>query len=131
MLIAAWKGQEKMVKFLLKNGALVNQMSQQGLTPLCRGICGGSIEVMHTLIAAGADVNQVEKGITPLMFAVMHCDLELIEKILKAGAHATINALDEDGHNVLWYANIQLDFDENPEKFEIISLLETHGAQYL
>ena len=129
LVIAAKNGHNKMVKFLIKNGASINKISYDGLTPLCRGICSGSKELVHTLIDAGADVNQTETygGNTPLMFALSFCNLELIEKILKAGAHATINALDSDGDNILRHANFQIEY-ENPEAENIIKLLRAHGA---
>ena len=130
LVIAAKNGHNKMVKFLIKNGASVNKISYDGLTPLCRGICSDSKKLVHTLIDAGADVNQPETygfAPTPLMCAVSLCDLELIEKILKAGAHATINALDTDGDNALWYANNEIEY-ENPEAEDIIKLLRAHGA---
>jgi ankyrin repeat protein len=59
-----------------------------------------SLEIFKEMIIAGGDVNNVdENGQTPLMMAVDSAPTEVIEILLKKGAH--VNAKDKYGRTAL------------------------------
>jgi hypothetical protein len=56
------------------------------------------LEVVQTLIAAGANVNAVSKdGKTALIWAVNNEKLEIVEALLEAGANVAVEVLNEEG----------------------------------
>ena len=57
-------------------------------------------EVVHALVEQGADVNQAERGMTPLHWASYWGDLETVDLLIGAGADA--NAADDLGVTPLW-----------------------------
>ncbi len=73
--LAAKRGQESIVKFLLASGAEVNAKNNDGETPLhnaAREVHARSEELVRCLLASGADVNAKDnKGRTPLRATVM------------------------------------------------------------
>jgi len=107
----------KEIKKLLQRGADINYRpyADQRYTiihHLIHHIERNSINgVIHLLINWGADVNtRGENGATPLLDACTNPDLERIIALLNAGA--TINAVDNDGQNVLHYCcDINLHYD--------------------
>lgn len=87
---AAYGGHEKIVKFLLGHGALIEVSDNYGWTPLCWAAYGGHKHVVEYLIQSQASVNHVTNTIeTPLSLAEEKGYWE-IAAILKSGGAAQI-----------------------------------------
>jgi ankyrin repeat protein len=90
-----------------------NTSNEQGWRPLeaTEGYAT-KLEVVHTLIAAGAELNARDKdGWTPLMHAVIYRNnLNSVKALIAAGAD--VNARNKDGNSPLVYAVANTD---NPE----------------
>ena len=68
-------------------GVMVNQKNESGWTPLHLAANKGKIEVVETLIAAGADINAVAgNGWTPLAVAANCGHLQLTTHLRNQGA---------------------------------------------
>jgi ankyrin repeat protein len=90
-----------MADILLKKGALVNDKTNAGLTPL---MITSSADVATRLLQEGdADVNATDHtGKTALMHAAMKNATEVANRLLKHGAD--IYATDEDRRTALMHA---------------------------
>ncbi|MFN2445478.1 MAG: ankyrin repeat domain-containing protein, partial [Vicinamibacterales bacterium] len=66
--------------------------AQGGLTPLLFAARQGHVEAAKTLLAAGADINQVSAGdkTSPLVMALVNGHFDLAHVLLAAGADATL-----------------------------------------
>ncbi len=82
-------GDKEMVKLLIANEANVNAVdNHDGYTPLHLVACCGITEIAEILIANGANVNAVAKnGWTPLRPAEENSDKDMVELLIKHGAH--------------------------------------------
>ncbi|MBQ7659499.1 MAG: ankyrin repeat domain-containing protein [Alphaproteobacteria bacterium] len=112
------------VKSEIANGADVNAAGtdkagngdlRTNVTPLMFALKYGnpSVEVIESLIKAGADVNEKENtiGLTPLIYAVdFNENPKIIQTLIKAGADININ--DKEGGTALIYA---AQFNKNDE----------------
>ena len=102
---AVSSGSPETVKFALECGADLLALDEQGRTPLLVALfCGHSIfadEIIRSLVAAGADVNQPgnpqgvitklsHPGMTPLMCAARFGDLHSVRLLLELGADPLI-----------------------------------------
>lgn len=130
----------EIVKFLLDKGANVNAKDNEGKTALF-AICSGEnflpmqqkLKIAEMLINKGADKeviakiqgNYKGKG-TPLIYASMHGDIEMVKFLISKGAD--VNAKNEDGYTPL----MLVADDENGQpiynKVKIIELLLAKGA---
>lgn len=64
--IAAWKGTVTDLKWLLENGADLEQRGEHGMTPLHYAYLGGTQENIEALLKAGADrAARTEMGLLP------------------------------------------------------------------
>jgi len=77
-------------------------MSREIDSQFRRAAAGGDVGEMERLIAAGADVNALVDGWTPLQKATENCQVAAIAALVKAGAH--VDGADEDGWTSLMYA---------------------------
>lgn len=61
------------------------------VSPLCKAVATGNVELVKTLIKQGADVNAKSKGMRPIHYAAKYNRVELIKVLVTAGAdvHAT------------------------------------------
>jgi uncharacterized protein len=68
--------------------------AQGGLTPLLFAVRQGYTGSVHTLIAAGADINQVSAGdkTSPLMMAIINGHFDLAKELLDRGANPRLAA---------------------------------------
>lgn len=83
---AALKGYASVVTQLAKR-ADCNVRSAAGITPLLQAAAGGHIDVVRTLLGAGADPNiATSEGWTPLHKAVANCHADVVRELLRAGA---------------------------------------------
>ncbi|KAJ8675668.1 hypothetical protein QAD02_011454 [Eretmocerus hayati] len=93
----------KILKFLLDLGANLNVTNNAKVSPLAMAAAEDQLELVEKMIQAGADVN-ISKQCTgsPMQLAVSRNNLTMVELLLKRGAN--IDARDEDGNNILYYA---------------------------
>jgi ankyrin repeat protein len=106
---------EEITNLLIESGADPNY----GLEgPLVCAICMNNINLVNTLLAAGANVNMhSEEGVTPLMFAAMEGDIEIVKRLVESGADPNMMTNDDD--TALMYAAI----DGHKEIFEYLAPL--------
>jgi ankyrin repeat protein len=72
---------------LTRNGANINQLSEQGESPLTLAVTKGDRVVSKLLIALGADVNQTNgSGVTPLALAQQSGNDDIIRLLRQNGA---------------------------------------------
>lgn len=92
LFIAAAQGHLETVKYLLDNGADVNQPTTDGESALIGATWGCHRHVARLLMAHGADVNIRNQayGMTPLMFAVQCGDIKLVQFLIQSGADITV-----------------------------------------
>ena len=120
LLAAASDGQVVIAKFLLSNGADVNQQNQIGRTPLHEASWNGHVGVAELLLTNGADVDARDSsGATPLHQAVAKSHVAIIKLLLTKGAD--LNARDRRGDMPLHRA-IRIG------DTTVVQLLLTHGA---
>ena len=79
----------EVVKYLISVGANVNKIGYEECTPLMYEVYVRNIKNVQYLIKQGVDVNYQRKldGYTSLHFAAQRCGLEMIQLLLKHGAH--------------------------------------------
>lgn len=105
VLNAAEQGDLVTVKALISQGHSINERDTKvkfGWTPLMAAIYQGHTNVVHYLIAAGADLNLHDNnGQTAIMWAIAHGDegLDIVQELIAHGADLT--ATDDMGVNVL------------------------------
>jgi len=87
---AAMQGDKDAMRSLLKQKADVNSAHGDGATALHWAAYNDDLEMVKTLLAAGADVKATtrEGAITPLFMACTNGNAAVIEALLKAGADA-------------------------------------------
>ncbi len=102
LMLAAYRGHSDAVHLLLRAGAEINRMSDQGT--VCAGIAFvGDKALLRQLLEAGADPNlSAADGISPIMYAAMNGDVEILEMLLQHGADPL--AKDAEGQTAWFYA---------------------------
>ncbi|KAL3699004.1 hypothetical protein R1sor_017026 [Riccia sorocarpa] len=86
--IAAWAGQEEVVKVLCDANADVGASAQDDMAAIHFASQKGHTEVVRTLLLAGAYVNaRNRKGMSPLHFAVQGSYAELVKLLVRKGAN--------------------------------------------
>lgn len=109
MLNAAGNGDLVELKMLLQQGQSINERDPRisfGWTPLIAAIYHHNTNVVHFLIASGADVNIPDNsGETAIMWAMGGGDdnLSIVKDLIAHGAD--LNAKDKGGASVLSYAS--------------------------
>jgi ankyrin repeat protein len=90
LMEASRTGKPEAVKLLLAHGAKANAQEElRGQTALMWAAAENNVDVVNTLVEAGADINARSRGgFTPLLFAV------------RAGSKASVNALLDRGADV-------------------------------
>ncbi len=94
--LVAWNSNRKIMELLLAHGADVNVLDRGGLTPLARAVQARKGEMVAMLLAHGADCNtvapdrSVQRGRSPLHFAVFRGSFEIAEMLVQAGADVNI-----------------------------------------
>ena len=130
LMIAVYKEDYDMVKYLLDKGANPNTANNEKKTALMIANDDGNFDISKLLIQQGANINaQDEDGYTTLMNAALIGDYEMVKFLLENGAN--INTKDNDGNTVLYY-NIRYDHYGKEEMLEnakkIFNLLIKYGA---
>jgi len=106
------------------------------MTALLYAARDGRTEIARTLIAANANVNQVEaNGVSPLLMAISNNHIDIARLVLEHGAD--VNAMDWWGRTPLWTAVDLRDLEVNktddngvdrPAALQLIQALLDHGA---
>ncbi len=87
--LAAWSGNQEIVRLLIETGADVNATDEFGWTPLMLTAISerDPVEVVRLLIEKGADVNaKLQDGVTPLIFAASAGNLKIVKLLIQKGA---------------------------------------------
>jgi len=128
LIACSFKGYEKIIQFLISNGADVNYKSKDGKTPLMLA-AGTSFETTKVLIENGADVNtKAEDGMT----AFFHATFGVLSKKVTTGVmdllleyevdiNYSLTGKDAAGWTALLFATINEDKD-------LVKYLILHGA---
>lgn len=87
-MLAAASGHAEIVDLLLRSGAEINIVDENGQTALILALARGNSEVANLLVSVpGIDVNsKTTQGMTALMYAVDLGDVTLARRILEMGA---------------------------------------------
>ena len=119
---ACIKGHVKIVRMLVANGADLEWLGVEQMTPLMWAAREGHAEVVRLLLAAGADkeARDIERW-TPLVHACRYGKLEAARVLLEAGADVHVR-VDED------WTPLRKAIEGNWEK--VVALLLEHGADY-
>ena len=103
--IASYKDYYKVAEFLIKNGANVNQVSRNDMTPLFNAVLmTGKTRIVELLLKCGADPNfkqEVTKE-TPLIVAAGKGYSEIVGLLIKGGSD--VNYMDSGGLTALDWA---------------------------
>ena len=94
LIHAARNGHQQCVNKLLRAGASVNFMSNNGYTALWHAVHMEQFICMDQLIGAGADVNVVYDGETLLMWSAGKGYDKIVTKLIEAGSDLNISASD-------------------------------------
>ena len=79
------KGELKIVKFLVENGANIEIKDNNGMTPLSNACRGGYLDVVKFLIENGANIETKDvNGMTPLLKAI---SLDVVKFLVEKGAN--------------------------------------------
>ena len=97
-------GTAEIVSLLLKKGADVNAVSENGWWPLGLAVNRGHLEMVARLLAAGAQVDRQDKEsqLTPLHMAAIKGYGKICALLIEKGAD--VNAKGPDGRTPLYYA---------------------------
>jgi len=96
-------GDTKLLKRKLAQGAKVNELDENGFSPLHHAILSMSDTAVDLLLAAGADINRATRdGNTPLHLAAGQNHTLLAKKLLAAGAE--LNVVNKKGESPLYLA---------------------------
>jgi ankyrin repeat protein len=93
-------------------------------TPLMDAVRGSSIEATQKAIEAGANVNEVDGGMTPLLIAVYRGDEEMVRLLLQNGADPNLRPDPSDtSRTALWHA------EDDFGLTAVAELLKAYGAK--
>jgi ankyrin repeat protein len=102
LILACYKGNNEMTKFLIKNGSDVNFKSAMG-SALMAATVKGNIEIAKLLLENEANPDITDSnGMTALLYAVNFKNYELVKLLVKFKSN--IEAKDNRGYNALDYA---------------------------
>lgn len=114
-------GHIDLAKYLISNGAEINEENKTGWTPLLTASFFGTPQVAELLIAKGADVNAENRnGSTPLHGVASRGLVEVADLLLAKGADP--NPANKTGHTPLHVASTK-------GHYEIVKFLLDHGAK--
>ena len=113
------------VRAAIAAGADLNAISPHGATPLTAATYKGSVELVGTLIRAGADVDKPGHHDTPLISAAVGGNLPVVQWLVEAGAD--VNQLEPDHGGQSLRRNALLAAEWN-RKYDVVDYLKTVGG---
>ena len=129
LMIAVYKKDYDMVKYLLDKGANPNTANNENKTALMIAIANNNFDISKLLIQQGANINtKDEYSYTALMRAAMRGDYEMVKFLLENGADA--NTKDNYGNTVLYHNIRYCHYEEEglEDAKKIFNLLIKYGA---
>jgi len=129
--VAASEADTELVEALLDAGVDVNSTLVAGSIPLAEAAGSGCVghddvpladrlAAIDLLIARGADVKRLDNGGNTLLVGAVHCPLPVMEKLVAAGASATV--VGQTGFGPLQFALANA-------RWDIARFLVDHGAR--
>ncbi|XP_067653810.1 poly [ADP-ribose] polymerase tankyrase-1-like [Haliotis asinina] len=111
VMVAAWRGQIDVVKFLVDRGANVSLVDEDGDTILHWACEGGGLETVKLILSLKVvDINS--RGVsnkTPMMMAEESGYIDVVKLLVSQGADVSL--VDVDGRNILHYASFSGDLE--------------------
>eukprot|EP00817_Percolomonadidae_sp_ATCC50343_P004227 CAMPEP_0117430770 /NCGR_PEP_ID=MMETSP0758-20121206/10321_1 /TAXON_ID=63605 /ORGANISM="Percolomonas cosmopolitus, Strain AE-1 (ATCC 50343)" /LENGTH=210 /DNA_ID=CAMNT_0005219145 /DNA_START=308 /DNA_END=940 /DNA_ORIENTATION=+ len=122
LTIAANKGNQDMVKYLLELKVDVNAFGTRQGSALLAAVDNGNVNIADLLIKAGANVNMVTEYInyTPLVIACHQKNLEMVKLLVQA------KAITRKFSDNLRYFPLYIAI--NTKNLELVTYLMDHGA---
>jgi len=97
MLIwAAYKGNCDIIDALVQHGAHINFARRGGLTALFRAVDHGHGSAVKRLVRHGANPDLGNEDYTPLTFAIIYDDIDMVTTLIECGADAKRRAPRDD-----------------------------------
>lgn len=92
LMAAVQAGQDRVVLYLLSEGADPDLAAEGARTPLMAASANGSRRLVQLLLSAGARVNAADgQGYTPVMLAAEQGNLSVVKVLLAAGANVNVS----------------------------------------
>lgn len=92
LILACYRGNQEVAKFLIDNQADLNYVSKNG-TALMASVVKGELQLVIELLKKGTNPDLTdENGMTALMFAVQFKNVAIIEKLLSAKANKELKS---------------------------------------
>ena len=99
--MASYNGNIEIVKYLIANGAGIDDIVMPPLHLACRS---GHLEIVKYLTSCGANIHyKIKYGLTPLHIAVMNDHTAIVEYLISIGAN--INSLTSEHHTPIHFAD--------------------------
>ena len=90
LILACYRGNHDVAKFLIENGADLNYVSVNG-TALMACVFKSEFELVDELISKKTNVDLTDgNGMTALMLAVQFTNVEMVQKLVSAGANKAL-----------------------------------------
>ena len=103
LMLAAAKGRDNVISFLLGNGMDINEVDNDGGTALNYAVIAKQVSSAGLLILSGVELESKRPdGITPLMSAIQLSSPEMVHTLTTT--RQAINAKAEDGWTALYFA---------------------------
>lgn len=99
MALAMINGDLSRVKLLIPDIIDVNDVDQDGITPIRLAVLSGRVDILEYLISKGADINATGEFGSALDAAAFEGNFEIVEFLLEKGAD--VNTTDTDGYTPL------------------------------
>lgn len=100
----------KILKRMVKNGAVIDKADNNGQTPLMWAAANGRLDNINYLIKQGAEVNRTTaNGFTPLFFAIKSGNAKAAKSVLNMGGDG--NYVTPDGTSAVQLAMYQENYD--------------------